>query len=367
MNLTLQRETLLEPLQLVIGVVERRQTLPILANVLLTLEDQSLSITATDLEIELIGKSQLEQVCKERIQLTVPGRKLFDICRALPEKSSIDLQKDKEKLILRSGRSRFTLSTLPVESFPSFESSQANIELPLEQQNLSSLLQRTHFAMAQQDVRYYLNGMMFEIKNGNVRTVATDGHRFAMHSFNSSPKDLLSQVILPRKAVTELMRLLKNEIKNVVASFGDNHVRIQGDDFTFTSKLIDGRFPDYEKVLPKTSGQTIILNRELLREALQRVSVLSNEKFRAIRMQLHPNLLQIIANSEHEEEAEEILTIDYSGEEFEIAFNVTYLLDVLNTLTSAEVKLTFIDTNSRMFIEEVGESNSLYLIMPLQL
>lgn len=367
MNISLPRETLFEPLQLVIGVVERRQTLPILANVLLTVEDNTLSITATDLEIELIGKSQLEQPHKERQQLTLPGRKLFDICRALPDKASIDLQQDKDKVILRSGRSRFTLSTLPVESFPSFESSQTTIELGLEQRSLNDLLQRTHFAMAQQDVRYYLNGMMFEIKQDKLTTVATDGHRFALHSFTSAPSSHSQQVILPRKGVSELMRLLKNEDQNILTSFGENHVRVQGKDFTFTSKLIDGRFPDYQKVLSKTTGQSIVLNRELLREALMRVSILCNEKFRAVRLGLRANLLQIIANSEHEEEAEEFLSIDYAGEEFEIAFNVSYLLDVLNTINSTEVKLTFIDTNSRMLMEEVGESNSLYLIMPLQL
>lgn len=366
MNLSIQRETILNPLQLVIGVVERRQTLPILANVLLIAENDSLSVTATDLEIELIGKSVLEQPLTEKIAFTVPGRKLLDICRTLPENARIDLQKDKERLVLRSGRSRFVLATLPVESFPTFESNKANMELSLEQKNLNALLNRTHFAMAQQDVRFYLNGMMFQVNANTLRTVATDGHRFAMHNFPSSNPGT-AQVILPRKAVLELMRLLKNDEQPLLTSIGDNHVRVQGSDFTFTSKLIDGRFPDYEHVLPKNFEKSVVVDRDAFREALVRVSVLSNEKFRAIRLHLRNNLLHILANNPEQEEAEEILTVDYAGEDLDIAFNVTYLMDILNTMAAGDVKLTFLDSNSSMFMEEVAENHSLYLVMPIQL
>ena len=220
--------------------------------------------------------------------------------------------------------------------------------------------------MAQQDVRYYLNGMMFQINADKIRTVATDGHRFAMHNFPTTNSGN-SQIILPRKAVLELLRLLKNDDHQINTSIGDNYMRVQGQDFTFTSKLIDGRFPDYEQVLPKDAMQSILVDRDVFREALMRVSVLSNEKFRAIRFQLRKNLLHILANNPEQEEAEEMLTVDYTGDDLDIAFNVTYLLDILNTIESGDVKLTFLDSNSSMFIEEASENHSLYLVMPIQL
>lgn len=366
MKLSIQREALLEPLQQVIGVVERRQTLPILANVLLRVEGSQLSVTATDLEVELIARAVLDEPVKEPAQVTVSGRKLLDICRTLPEGATLDLQRDKERLIARSGRSRFILSTLPVESFPRFEEGQANIEFIIEQKDLNNLFQRSHFAMAQQDVRYYLNGMLIDVKEGKIRTVATDGHRFAMNG-RSTENTQSAQVIVPRKGIMELLRLLKNEEASVNVSVSENQMRVRSENFTFTSKLIDGRFPDYERVMPKESGKSVTIDRDALKEALMRVAILSNEKFRAVRLQLRSGLLHILANNPDQEEAEEILSVDYSGEELDIAFNVTYLLDVLNTITAGNVKLTFIDANSRMFIEEADGHDSMFLVMPLQL
>lgn len=366
MKLSIQREALLEPLQLVIGVVERRQTLPILANVLLKIEDSQLSIAATDLEIELIARTTLSEAVKEMAQVTVPGRKLLDICRTLPEGASIDLQKDKDRLIARSGRSRFILATLPVESFPRFEENPSSLEFTIDQKDLNVLFQRSHFAMAQQDVRYYLNGMLLDLKQGKIRTVATDGHRFAMNG-KSTNTEHSTQVIVPRKGILELLRLLKSEDSQVNVSVSENQLRVHGNDFTFTSKLIDGRFPDYERVMPKEAGKSVILDRDALKEALMRVAILSNEKFRAVRLQLRPGLLHILANNPDQEEAEEILSVDYAGNELDIAFNVNYLLDVLNTVSAGNIKLTFIDANSRMFMEEVDGEDSLFLVMPVQL
>jgi DNA polymerase-3 subunit beta len=367
MALTIPREALLEPLQQVMGVVERRQTLPILANVLLTVEGNELSVTATDLEIELIARTTLEQPVATPIQFTVAGRKLLDICRTLPEQSTMDFQQDKERLIARSGRSRFILSTLPVESFPRFEMGKAQLSFNIEQPELNELLQRTYFAMAQQDVRYYLNGMLMDIKENKLRTVATDGHRFAMNASAISYKDSPMQVIAPRKGVVELLRLLKHEEATVQVTVCENQLRMQSAGFTFTSKLIDGRFPDYERVMPKEAGKSITLSRDALKEALMRVAILSNEKFRAVRLQLRAGLLHIIANNPEQEEAEESLSVEYNGDDLEIAFNVTYLLDVLNTINSEEVKITLIDANSRIFIEEPNHPDSLFLVMPLQL
>lgn len=367
MKLSIQREALLEPLQLVIGVVERRQTLPILANVLLKVDGPQLSITATDLEVELVARTNLDEPVKESAQITVSGRKLLDICRTLPEGATIDLQRDKERLIARSGRSRFILATLPVESFPRFEEGQPHLEFSIDQKDLTHLFQRSHFAMAQQDVRYYLNGMLIDVKQGKIRTVATDGHRFAMNGKDAQEANQSAQVIVPRKGITELLRLLKNENSNVNVSVGDNQMRVHGEAFTFTSKLIDGRFPDYERVMPKEAGKSVIIDRDALKEALMRVAILSNEKFRAVRLQLRPGLLHILANNPDQEEAEEVLSVEYNGSELDIAFNVTYLLDVLNTVSSGPVKLTFIDANSRMFMEEAEGEESLFLVMPLQL
>jgi len=367
MKLNIERETLLEPLQMVIGVVERRQTLPILANVLLSVEGTQLSITATDMEIELIANVTLPEPVANPVQLTLSGRKLLDIFRTLPEGASIDLQQDKERVIVRSGRSRFILTTLPVASFPRFEAAAPTLTQSLTQKDLSALLQRSQFAMAQQDVRYYLNGMLFDVKDNKIRTVATDGHRFAMNGRPAITEDKTAQVILPRKGVLELLRLLKHDDAELAIEIGENHMRVNNDTFTFTSRLIDGRFPDYERVLPKGKGNSVTLNREALKDALMRVSILSNEKFRAVRLQLRSGFLHILANNPEQEEAEEILSVDYAGEELDIAFNVAYLLDVLNTVTTETIRLTFIDANSRMFIEEPDGADSMFLIMPLQL
>lgn len=372
MNLTIQREALLKPLQLVIGVVERRQTLPILANVLLSVKQDELAITGTDLEVELVGRALLEQPAKEAAKITVPGRKLVDICRALPEQSQIELYQDKERIILRSGRSRFILTTLPAADFPNIDSSEPELEFTLSQKELRSLLQRTHFAMAQQDVRYYLNGMLLEVNQGKIRTVATDGHRLALNNTGSPiVNNSLVQVIIPRKGIIELMRLLDNQEAEVTASVGSNHVRIHSNDFTFTSKLVDGRFPDYEKVLPQLGDKIITVERQTLREALVRASILSNEKFRGVRLQLRSGLLRITANNPEQEEAEEIIHLDYDGDDLDIGFNVNYLLDILNTVDTDKVKLSFSDSTSSVLVEEADEGRAgeqgTFVVMPLRL
>jgi len=368
MKLSIKRETLLEPLQMVIGVVERRQTLPILANVLLTVQGTQLSVTATDMEIELVANILLENETKPT-QLTVSGRKLLDIVRTLPENAIIDMQQDKERVIVRSGGSRFTLTTLPVTSFPKFEvaADAPALTLVLTQQDLATVLQRSHFAMAQQDVRYYLNGMLLDVKNNRACAVATDGHRFALNSTAMNTEDKSGQVILPRKGVLELMRLLKQDDSEISVTIGENYLRVHNTAFTFTSRLIDGRFPDYERVLPTEQGNSITLNRDAFKNALLRASILSNEKLRTVRLQARSGFLHIGANNPEHEESEEILSIDYAGEELDIAFNVSYLLDVLNTTTSEDIQLRFIDTNTRLFMQEPNNQNSMFLIMPLQI
>lgn len=370
MKLTLPRETLLKPLQRIIGVVERKQqTLPILSNVLLKTQNQTLSITGTDLEVELTGETMLPSDATEAQAVTVPGRKFYDICKALPDDAQIELRPLKEKIILQSGKSRFTLSTLPAEEFPNVEDYQEEIQFSVEQKQLRALIQKTHFAMAQQDVRYYLNGMMIEITPSQLRAVATDGHRLATSTVPASiPIDHKQTVIMPRKGVLELMRLLEDNDEMISLSLGSGHIRVQSKEGAFTSKLIEGRFPDYERVIPRSGDKVIVLDRDILRQALNRSAILCNEKFRGIRFEIDKNTLKLHANNPEQEAAEEELTIDYLGEPLEIAFNVNYLIDVLNTIQSASVRFTFTNSNSSMLIEP-GDPDDMacYVVMPMRL
>ena len=369
MKLTIERETLLKPLQLVIGVVERKQTLPILSNVLLSTQDNQLSITGTDLEVELVGQTLLVQNDMGSNQITVPGRKLMDICRALPENAPLELSHDKEKITLRSGRSRFTLSTLPAKDFPNVEAQESQLEFTVSQQQLRYLLQRTYFAMAQQDVRYYLNGLLLEAHPGSLRAVATDGHRLATSAINVSiTTDHRLQIIIPRKGVIELLRLLEDNDTLITVVIGNNHLRVTSQDFSFTSKLVEGRFPDYERVIPKGGNKSIIIDRDELKAALSRTAILCNEKFKGVRFELRNNLLHIHANNPEQDAAEEEVNIDYTQEDLEIGFNVSYLLDILNTINPGTVKLSFADSNSSVLVEEEhSDGNDAYVVMPMRL
>ncbi|MEG6654067.1 DNA polymerase III subunit beta, partial [Pseudomonas aeruginosa] len=245
MHFTIQREALLKPLQLVAGVVERRQTLPVLSNVLLVVEGQQLSLTGTDLEVELVGRVVLEDAA-EPGEITVPARKLMDICKSLPNDVLIDIRVEEQKLLVKAGRSRFTLSTLPANDFPTVEEGPGSLNFSIAQSKLRRLIDRTSFAMAQQDVRYYLNGMLLEVNGGTLRSVATDGHRLAMCSLDAQiPSQDRHQVIVPRKGILELARLLTEQDGEVGIVLGQHHIRATTGEFTFTSKLVDGKFPDY--------------------------------------------------------------------------------------------------------------------------
>lgn len=367
MQFEISREALIRPLQLVAGVVERRQTLPVLSNVLLVLEKDQLSLTGTDLEVELIGRVGVQSAASEG-EVTVPARKLMDICKSLPDEAMLKFDLDEGKLIIRSGRSRFQLSTLPSSDFPSVEESKGTLEFKVDQQVLKRMLDSTSFAMAQQDVRYYLNGMLFEVSADYLRVVATDGHRLAMHTEKvQTPASAASQVIVPRKGILELARLLGEEQDQVSVTLGTNHIRVLTDHFTFTSKLVDGKFPDYDRVLPKGGDKVILANRQDLRQALSRTAILSNEKFRGIRLLLSKGEIKILANNPEQEEAEEIVSVDYKGDGLEIGFNVSYLIDVLTVLDSEKVTVTLSDPNSSALIEASEEDGSLYVVMPMRL
>ncbi len=367
MKFTVSREALLKPLQLVAGVVERRQTLPVLANVLVVLEGDQLSLTGTDLEVELIGRVPLEAPGVDG-EITVPAKKLLDICKSLPDGSTIDFVLDNQKVTVKSGRSRFTLSSLPSSEFPAVEPGTNELSFSCEQREVKRLIERTSFAMAQQDVRYYLNGMLWEVRSNALRVVATDGHRLAMCT-RPVAVDVAEprQAILPRKGVIELSRLLSESDDPVEIVLGANHIRALTAGFTFTSKLVDGKFPDYERVLPRGGDKVVLGNRDLLRQAFARTAILSNEKYRGVRFLLDTGLLTIVANNPEQEEAEEEVAIDYSGDTLEVGFNVSYLQDVANVLDSNEIKITLSDSNSSALLQEPETDDSAYVVMPMRL
>lgn len=370
MKLTVVREALLKPLQMVMGVVDRKQTLPILSNVLLSINQQRLSVIGTDLEIELTGHSTFSEHFPAPLQLTLPGRKLLDICRALPENATIELYQEKQQVILRSQRSRFTLSTLPAEDYPNTEQQTVHLEITVNQADLLHLLQHTHFAMAQQDVRYYLNGMLFEFFHNTLRTVATDGHRLATDTMPATiPEEHRLQVIVPRKGILELMRLLNNSDQEVTLSVGNSYIQAVADNYTFVSKLIEGRFPDYQRVIPKNGDKRIMINREEFKQALIRTAILCNDKVRGIFLELKPNMLRLLANNPEQELAEEELSVAYTGPEFGLAFNFNYLLDVLNTLSSELVELIFssANNNSLLIAEPNGHKDQAFVVMPMRM
>jgi DNA polymerase III subunit beta len=355
----------LTPLQAVIGVVERRQTMPILANVLLAVRDGKLSITATDLEVELVAASEV--TVQQAGDITVPGRKFLDILRALPSDVSVSLSAEGDKVVIKAGRSRFSLSTLPAGDFPVIEDINAQQKVRVPRKELRRLLDKTHFSMAQQDVRYYLNGMLMEIDGKSLRAVATDGHRLAICETELPAKAGSSQqVIVPRKGVLELQRILDDE-GDVDVAIGTNHVRAQIGDIRFTSKLIDGRFPEYGRVIPPSPPHAVKADRDVLRQALQRTAILSNEKYRGIRITLRSNVITVQAHNPEQEEAEEEIEVTYAGADLEVGFNVNYLLDALSAIDGAEVEVGLTDSNSSCLIRSPGSSAARYVVMPMRL
>lgn len=365
MKLSAARDVLLKPLQAVIGVVERRQTMPILSNVLLVAKDGEIAITATDLEVELVA--QADVAVEAGGEITVSGRKLLDICRALPEGSEIDISVSGEKLVVRSGRSKFSLATLPAAEFPSVEDIKAGQTIEVDQETLGRLIEKTHFSMAQQDVRYYLNGMLLETGGKFLRAVATDGHRLALCEAELDGASLdEQQVIMPRKGVLELQRLMSGE-GPLHIELGPNHVRIQLEGIRFTSKLIDGRFPEYDRVIPKESSNELTADRESFKAALQRTAILSNEKYRGIRLIIRDSGVVMQAHNPEQEEAEEELEVQYSGEDIEIGFNVNYLLDALGAVNGDEVTLSVLDGNSSCLIRQPGKDDCKFVVMPMRL
>lgn len=366
MRFSIQREALLKPLTQVVGLVERRHTLPILANLLVNVDAQGVEFIATDLEAEMRARAEAENI--EPGEVTIPARKLFDICRALPDGARIEVKLSGDRVSLNAGRSRFTLVTLSAADFPLIDQVEFGERMTVAQETLKSLLDRTAFAMANQDVRYYLNGTLLDVHDQVLRCVATDGHRLATCETAIKGAGIARrQVILPRKAVLELQRLLEAGDGEVELAFGRNHVRVTRRDFTFTTKLIDGRFPDYEAVIPIGADKDLTVDRETLKAALQRAAILSSDKYRGVKLEVEPNQLKIIAHNPEQEEAIEELEVSSSVSGLAVGFNVNYLLDALSALRGEITRLSLRDSNSSCLIRDAEREDARHVVMPLRL
>jgi len=360
------RDALLRPLQAVSGIVERRHTLPILANVLLEQKDGKLNVTATDLEMQITAVSDLAG--KDGQSTTVGARKLQDLLRALPDDAALNVDATGSKMIVRAGRSRFNLQTLPAADYPRISLGAEQLQtIALPQKDLRALLRLAEFAMAQQDIRYYLNGMLLVLDGATLQAVATDGHRLSWASLAVTGNFTRQEVILPRKTVLELAKLLEEVEDPVTLDILANQARFRFGNVELVSKVVDGKFPDYNRVIPTGHGKHIQLSRSLLLAALQRAAILSNEKFRGVRLVLGDDTLRIICTNSEQEEAEEELEVPYKGDALDIGFNITYLLDALANLSSEEVRFAFGDANSSALVTMPDRDDYKYVVMPMRI
>ena len=367
MRFEIQRETLTAALQAIAGVVERRQTLAVLGNIRVEASgDDTIRLTATDLEVELITWAACSVTASGAI--TLPARKWLDICRNLPEGATIELAVEGDRATLRAGKSRFSLATLPAEEFPEIDSIGDAEGLELPRVELRRLIERTHFSMAQHDVRYYLNGLLMAVNSRGARAVATDGHRLALAE-TQVPIELHEprQVIVPRKGVHEILRLLDEEEEPATVRFGENHIQVQAQGVQLTSKLIDGQFPDYQRVLPSGGEQNLYVERQALRQTLTRVAILSNEKYRGVRLTVEAGRLWVASHNPEQEEAEEELDVEFDGQPVELGFNANYLLDALGAMGTERVHITLTDASSSALLRPEGNDQVRYVIMPMRL
>ena len=383
MKFRTSRDTLLRPLRVVTGVVARHQTLPVLSNLLVEVNADGLTLRGTDLEVEVVARLEQGIEVEQPGATTVPAHKLTDICQSLPETASINMALEGDRAVVRSGRSRFALATIPAADFPAGSSllgadgqDQASEEAPapegvavvLAHADLRRLLDRTKFAMANGDVRYFLNGMLLELTAKDLRAVATDGHRMALSTLDKSGVEGVNRlrVIVPRKSVQDLERLIGDSDEDVQLVLGENTLRVSQGQYTLTTKLVDGQFPEVDRLVPRNTNHSVTGDREVLRQALHRVAILSNEKSQDVRLQMDGEMMTVRANNPEQEEAEEVVAVDYDGNAMEIGFNVRYLQDVLNALDTESVKVSMPEENNIAVIEGVGLDDSLYLVMPLR-
>ena len=362
-----KRDELLTPLAAVSGIIERRHTLPILSNVLIDASAPAVSFLATDIEIQITARSGLA-AGKDGRALTVGARKLLDILRALPEDAEVNLQQQDKRLLVRAGKSRFSLQTLPAEDFPRLaKASGEAARFTLPQKALRRLLGLVQYAMAQQDIRYYLNGLLMVVEGGELKLVATDGHRLAFASLALDASLPRQEAIVPRKTVVELTKLLADSDEEVTIELAGTQASFAFGAIELVSKLIDGKFPDYTRVIPTGHKNKLLAGREPLRQALQRAAILSNEKFRGVRWVLGDGSLKIVSSNADQEEAQEELEVKYAGDALDIGFNVNYLLDVLNNVPGTELECAFGDASSSALISYASEKGFKYVVMPMRI
>jgi len=361
-----ERNALLAALTSVVGVVERRHTLPILSNLLLEKKAGKLTLLATDLELQI--STQLDAQSGEDFAITIAARKLFDIVRALPDAAKVKLDSKDSQIVVSAGKSRFTLQTLPAADFPRVETGAGLGEaIRLPQKKLKRLLQLVQFAMASQDIRYYLNGMLLVLEGKQLRVVATDGHRLSYAETELEMDAGSREIIIPRKTVVELSKLLADVDDAVELRIGANQVTITLPGTELVTKVVDGKFPDYQRVIPLNQPRHLKANRQTVIQALQRAAILSNEKFRGVRLVMSENTLGIVCNNNEQEEAADEIEVKFNGEPLDMGFNVTYLLDGLGAVNSEEITLSLGDANSSMLLTSEGEAGFKYVVMPMRI
>lgn len=366
MQIKINREVLLKPLINVTGIVERRHTLPILSNLLVEAENNTIKLTATDLEMQISLKVASE--FKDAFSTTISAKKFLDICRSLPEGIDIDMQTKDNRMMVKAGKSRFNLQTLPAADYPIMTKvAGESIKINISQIEFKRLLKQVEFAMAQQDIRYYLNGLLLEVNENKLNLVGTDGHRLSFTSATLNQSYEKSDVILPRKTVIELIKLLEDNDEEVAIEIANGQVNFSFGEISLISKVIDGKFPDYHRVIPKGHNNTFTVNRVEILTAMQRASILSNEKYRGIRMVLSEDNIKLISTNTEQEEAEEELEITYKQEALDIGFNVTYLIDVLNNTQQLNINFSFADENSSCLITVPEDDDYKYVVMPMRI
>ncbi len=366
MQIKINREILLKPLTSVSSIVERRHTLPILSNLLLEAKNNNIQLTATDLEMQI--SLNIESKFSGELSTTISAKKLLDICRSLPEGVDIDMVSNDSRITVKTGKSRFNLQTLPAADYPVMTKAAGNsTNIQISQIALKKLLKQVEFAMAQQDIRYYLNGLLLEVNENKLNVVGTDGHRLSFTSTTLNQSYEKSDVIIPRKTVIELIKLLNDSEEEVLIEINAGQVNFTFSDIRLISKVIDGKFPDYNRVIPVGHQNTFNVNRISVLSAMQRASILSNEKYRGIRMVLSNNNLKLISTNTEQEEAEEELEIDYAKDGLDIGFNVTYLIDVLNNVSDETINFSFADANSSCLITVPNDENYKYVVMPMRI
>ena len=366
MKFIINREEILLPLQQIVSVIEKRQTMPILSNVLMVIEGDQLTLTGTDLEIQIIAKINIATA--DPGSITVPARKFLDICRLLPNGAEIKFELQDDKVKIASSRSRFSLSCLPADNYPEFAESELENHLFINAGKFKKALDKTVFCMANQDVRYYLNGLLLNVSNSKLKLVASDGHRLSIYEDNlDQPTGFESRIILPRKGVLELSRLLDDPDAELKVEFSSNNIRIFIKNLIFSAKLVDSKYPDFGKVFQQEFFNQIHIQKQFLKEALTRVAILANEKFKGVTFDISPGSLKMSTHNPEHDEAEEELVIEYTGEPLTIAFNAQYLLDAVSNLDSELAVLTIANNASSCFIDEPGDSGYKFIVMPMRL